>query len=175
MKRPLSLAAAILLGIAAFFFLREKNPPAPATVAPASTAHPSVSSAASSPSSNSKSQIPAPSDISPIARDLNSPRTDITRDLATVAELLVAWQTNYPHDGNPVGDNADLVRALTGDNKFALVLLDPRHPAINARGELCDRWGTPFFFHAESGTRMTIESAGPDKKRHTPDDESFTP
>ena len=51
----------------------------------------------------------------------------------------------------------------------------PDHPAINTSRELCDRWGTPFFCHAESAMRMTITSAGPDKKLHTPDDETFAP
>ena len=56
------------------------------------------------------------------------------------------------------------------------VLIQPDHPAINrTTGELLDRYGTPYFFHAESGTRMTITSAGPDKKLHTSDDETFTP
>ena len=47
--------------------------------------------------------------------------------------------------------------------------------ADRTTGELLDRYGTPYFFHAESGTRMTITSAGPDKKIHTPDDETFVP
>ena len=41
---------------------------------------------------------------------------------------------------------------------------------INARGELIDNWGTPFFFHQVSGTEMEIRSAGPDMKMWTADD-----
>ena len=47
--------------------------------------------------------------------------------------------------------------------------------AINRNGELCDRWGTPFFFHAESAAHMEIRSAGPDKKMWTDDDVAFSP
>ena len=54
-------------------------------------------------------------------------------------------------------------------------LIPPDHPAINRRGELCDRWGTPFFFHAESAKQMSIRSAGPDKKMWTDDDVVFSP
>jgi hypothetical protein len=41
---------------------------------------------------------------------------------------------------------------------------------INARGELVDYWGTPFFFHQLSGTEMEIRSAGPDRVMWTVDD-----
>jgi len=41
---------------------------------------------------------------------------------------------------------------------------------INAKGELVDYWGTPFFFHQLSGTQMEIHSAGPDRQMWTGDD-----
>ena len=85
------------------------------------------------------------------------------------------FRTNFPHDGNPVGSNAEITAVLTGKNKLRYAAIPPGHPAINAAGELCDRWGTPFFFHAESGTRMGIRSAGPDKKMWTDDDVALTP
>ena len=46
---------------------------------------------------------------------------------------------------------------------------------VHRDGELCDRWGTPFFFHAESAARMEIRSAGPDRRLWTEDDVVFTP
>ena len=107
---------------------------------------------------------------SPMAADLNAPGSTVQRDLQIVEELLVAYRSSFPRSGNPVGDNAEITAALAGRNPLHLVLLPRSHRAINAAGELCDRWGTPLFFHAESGTRMTIRSAGPDRKRWTPDD-----
>jgi hypothetical protein len=92
-----------------------------------------------------------------------------------VAVILENFRTNFPRTGNPVGLNSEITAALTGQNSLRLALIPPDHSAINREGELTDRWGTPFFFHAESATRMTITSAGPDKKLHTPDDESFAP
>ncbi len=60
-------------------------------------------------------------------------------------------------------------------NPLRLALIPPDQPAINRAGELCDRWGTPFFFHAESATRMEIRSAGPDQKMWSADDVVLSP
>jgi hypothetical protein len=117
----------------------------------------------------------ANSSASHLADDLNAPAKDIRSDLHVVADVLEAFRTNFPHDGNPVGSNAEITRALGGKNKLQLVLIPPNHPAINGDGELCDRWGTPFFFHAESGTRRGIRSAGPDGKMWTADDVVLEP
>ena len=70
---------------------------------------------------------------------------------------------------------AAITAALTGKNPLNFQFIRRDHPAINARGELCDRWGTPFFFHALSGTRMELRSAGPDRQMYTDDDLVFTP
>lgn len=110
-----------------------------------------------------------------LADDLNAPGGDIHHDLLILQDIFIAWRTNYPHDGNPVGENAEITAALTGGNSFQLALIPKNHPAINANGELCDRWGTPFVFHQLSGTRMEIRSAGPDRKLYTADDAVLTP
>jgi hypothetical protein len=36
-------------------------------------------------------------------------------------------------------------------------------------------FGNPFHFHAESGTRMVVRSAGPDGRLFTPDDLTMVP
>ena len=64
---------------------------------------------------------------------------------------------------------------LMGRNRLGLALLPPDHPAVNPRGELCDRWGRPFFFHQLSGTRLELRSAGPDRQLWTGDDVVLTP
>lgn len=112
---------------------------------------------------------------SEIAADLNAPGGDIHADLRALAEILDAFRTNLPRDGNPVGDNAEITAALTGRNRLRLVLIPPGHPALNATGELCDRWGTPFFFHAESANRMSVRSAGPDRRMWNEDDVVLEP
>ena len=118
---------------------------------------------------------PPPPERSPLADALNLPTTDIRADLKLVSDIIETFRTNFLQTGNPVGTNAEITAALTGRNKLRLSLIPSDHPAINPDGELCDRWGTPFFFHAESATRMEIRSAGPDKKMWSDDDVVFSP
>jgi hypothetical protein len=118
---------------------------------------------------------PRAAERSHLADQLNAPAGTARDDLAVLQEVLLAFRSNFPRSGNPTGSNADITAALTGHNKLDLALIPPDHPAINRDGELCDRWGTPFFFHAESGTRMTTRSAGPDRKMWTADDEEIAP
>ncbi|MSU73043.1 MAG: hypothetical protein EXS43_12005 [Opitutus sp.] len=130
----------------------------------------------SSPQPKTQNSTPKiPSEQSTLAYALNSATGDIRADLRIVDELVATFRSNFPRDGNPVGSNADITAVLAGKNRLQLAVLPPGHSAINREGELCDRWGTPFFFHAESGTRMEIRSGGPDKKLFTEDDTVFAP
>jgi len=174
----LALAAAILLGLAALFFLPRTTPPptAPSTSSVPTVPAPTPASAPAVPKIEiRKSEIENPSSAagSPIADDLNAPGGSLRRDLEILNELFGAFQTNFPRLGNPVGENVEITAALTGANPAQFVFISPRHRAINARGELCDRWGTPFRFHQISGTHMEIRSAGPDRQFATPDDAQF--
>jgi hypothetical protein len=73
--------------------------------------------------------------------------------------------------GNPVGNNAEITAALKGENpKQANFLKEEEGQRVNEKGELIDSWGTPYFFHALSGTEMEIHSAGPDGVMWTADD-----
>ena len=174
MKRlALALAAALLLALVWFLWPNHESPEAPATTPPLAST-PSQSAIASRQSAIPPSSAPA-EEISHLADQLNATTGDIRADLRIVDECVATFRSNFPRDGNPVGSNAEITAALTGKNKFRLALIPPTHSAINRAGELCDRWGTPFYFHAESGTRMTIRSAGPDQKLHTADDAVFSP
>lgn len=176
----LALAAAILLGLAALFFLPRPTSPATASApssAPAPAPAPTAATATAAPkieNRKSEAEIPAASVAgSPIADDLNAPGGSLRRDLEILNELFGAFQTNFPRLGNPVGENVEITAALAGANPAQFVFISPRHRAINARGELCDRWGTPLRFHQVSGTHMEIRSAGPDRKFATADDAQF--
>ena len=72
--------------------------------------------------------------------------------------------------GNPVGTNAEITAALRGDNLKQLKLDMPAGSTVSPAGELCDPWGTPWFFHQLSRTKMEIRSAGRDKQLYTDDD-----
>lgn len=71
---------------------------------------------------------------------------------------------------NPVGTNAEITKALLGDNLKQVKVPIPAGSSVNGEGELCDRWGTPYFFHQLSAKEMEIRSAGPDRKMWTSDD-----
>ncbi|MDB6168540.1 MAG: hypothetical protein JWM88_1404 [Verrucomicrobia bacterium] len=114
-----------------------------------------------------------PEPRSELADQLNSPMGTILQDLAIVREVVDAYRSSF-HE-NPVGTNAEITEALMGRNPLHLALIPPNHPAVNLRGELCDRWGRPFFFHQLSGTRMELRSSGPDRTMWNEDDVVLTP
>ena len=111
---------------------------------------------------------------SQLAVGLNSPTGDVHADLRIVDQIFVAYRAAL-HNGNPVGENNEITAALTGRNKLGFAFIPKDCPAINSKGELCDRWGKPYFFHQISGEKMEIRSAGPDKVLWTDDDVVLTP
>ena len=168
-RRRAAIAALALLAIG---WVAWRVTRAPADDTAAGTASPAAT--VGTPSARGDAAA-ASAERSTLADALNAPSADIHADLRLVAELIDTFRTNFPREGNPVGTNAEITAALTGRNQLRLAIVPPDHPAINAERELCDRWGTPFFFHAESATRMEIRSAGPDRKMWSEDDIAFTP
>ena len=71
---------------------------------------------------------------------------------------------------NPIGSNAEITNALLGDNLKQVKIPLPPGASVNADGQMCDRWGTPYFFHQLSGKQMEIRSAGPDREMNSGDD-----
>jgi hypothetical protein len=166
-----AITAALLLLVILLLWWRTKPPAA----TPMPGAAPAASSTVTSGAGLSVRQSSSPPERSNLADALNAPSSDIRADLRLVSSIIETFRTNYLQTGNPVGTNAEITAALTGRNKLRLSLIPADHPAINQSGELCDRWGTPFFFHAESATRMEIRSAGPDKKMWSEDDVVISP
>lgn len=71
---------------------------------------------------------------------------------------------------NPVGTNAEIMKAVMGGNRVSARLGPPEGQSVNEQGELVDKWGTPYFFHQLSKDSMEVRSAGPDRVMWTPDD-----
>jgi len=111
---------------------------------------------------------------STLADELNAPAGEIHTDLKIVSTLIDTFRSNFPATGNPTGTNAEITASLLGRNRLRLSILPADHPALNAQGELCDRWGHCVRTHAESGIRMDVRSAGPDRKHWTADDMVLT-
>lgn len=88
-------------------------------------------------------------------------------DLQRITIMLRDYRTIA--GDNPIGSNAEIVQALSGDNPRQAKILPDDLPR-NSSGELVDRWGTPYFFHQLSRNSMEIRSAGADRRMWTSDD-----
>jgi hypothetical protein len=173
---------AILAGIEIFLYfastrnkqITQKSADSKQTVAAQS--NPKTKSTIQTTSADKNQSTGLRSDDAPshLADLLNSPTTDIKADLRLLDDIFQQYRSAM-HGDDPIGDNKDITAALTGKNKLDFAFIPKNNPAINSKGELCDRWGSPFFFHQLSGTEMQIRSAGPDKKLFTDDDIVITP
>jgi hypothetical protein len=108
-------------------------------------------------------------DVAQSAHQLHSEEIDPYDDLQILQILIAAYRRI---DGaNPSGGlNSEIVAVLTGQNERKVAVIPPDHPALNAAGELVDRWGTPYWFHPVSREVMEVISAGPDGELFTDDD-----
>jgi hypothetical protein len=100
--------------------------------------------------------------------DIPASADDISEDLSAVDSAIRNFQAVLGE--NPIGSNAEITAALLGNNLKQIKLEVPAGSQVNGQGEMCDRWGTPYFFHQVSATEMEIRSAGPDRKMWTGDD-----
>ena len=107
----------------------------------------------------------------PLVMELNDPSGAAADDVrilhAMVLDFLTAVKEPYRP---PLGINEDFARALTGGNRFGDVFIASNHPAVNAAGQLVDRWDTPYHFHPRAPDAIDVRSAGPDRILFTPDD-----
>lgn len=165
MKRMVCLVLALALGLVAAWWLTSRpDPPSMPVPPPESTSAPEATSTVPT----------APTYYPPLDR-LNDPATSVTNDLKILRELFFNYQMMVKDaSGNPRGTHEEILRALQGRNRARLVFVPTHHPALK-NGRLVDRWGSPYFFHALSGTSMEIRSAGPDRKIYTADDALLSP
>src|SRR5688500_5408791 len=140
--RRVSIALVLLLAIGAAYWLwrdgrqtlREQREPASASSGAdprASTSRsPGSADSGKDPTATGRAGAAAPGSTAafdeadfPIAAPLNAPDSTIARDLDIVSQLFDAWRSNFPREGNPVGENSEITAALMGDNplKFAFI------------------------------------------------------
>jgi hypothetical protein len=150
------LAGVILLALGLFWAMHERGG---SPVQPSS-----VEGDGAAPSVPGVTVLPVASQLSTQLLNEEGPPED---ELDAVAQLLYFYRQAFGE--NPVGDNGDLVAALLGENGKKAAYLTRDCPAL-VDGKLVDRWGTPYWFHANSGREMEIVSAGPDRKLFTGDD-----
>lgn len=163
-KRHLALVAvALLLALVVWVVRRAKEPdsrPVP------------VPMAAGLPPSEQLSPVPAPAQSrttpSPTAAIVLPPDNAAMIEIDKVNLMLRDYRSIAGE--NPVGTNAEILEAVMGKNPRQAKLGPPEGMKLNDKGELLDRWGTPYFFHQLSRDHMEIRSAGPDKVMWTEDD-----
>ncbi len=96
------------------------------------------------------------------------PAGEPAADLERVQDALRRYRNAL--GGNPVGNNAEITRALLGDNLKQVKVPLPPGSSVSGSGEMLDHWGTAYFFHQLSGTQMEVRSAGPDRQMWNDDD-----
>ena len=108
---------------------------------------------------------------SPLAAEFQSLDSPPERDVELLHEMLRQYLRHLHHrQGLPIGNDTDLLRALTGQNPMKLTVLPATHPSVGADQRLRDRWGTPYFVHPRGNGAYEIRSAGLDGKLFTEDD-----
>jgi hypothetical protein len=184
-QRLFPVAVFIIFAAALAFWLTGKDGPlhrnqpaaeSAATPPPATTGFPATVHSQSGAPSSPNATPSTPTALDPAAAPVNAapanaarPTSDRLRaDIEDVQLVLRDFRTGLGE--NPVGNNAEITKALLGNNLKQLKLEVPVGSQLNADGELCDRFGTPYFFHQLSGTKMEIRSAGPDRQMWTADD-----
>ncbi len=106
-----------------------------------------------------------------ILRDYANPRTTPQNDLTLLAHLMDNFSLLVKSSADrPMSANEDWAAAFRGLNSAHERFLPDTHIALNAQGQIVDRWGTPLFFHALGNRRFDLRSAGPDKILWTDDD-----
>jgi len=63
----------------------------------------------------------------------------------------------------PVGSNAQVAKALQGENSKSVIIVVGRKTELNEKGEYVDPWGTPLrIYFSDAG--VLIRSAGPNRR-----------
>ncbi|MHA3775301.1 hypothetical protein ACXR0O_27575 [Verrucomicrobiota bacterium sgz303538] len=192
MKRVSGAAVLFLMTVLLFILMRPKPPkaseqvqpgngleaPAATTTPPETSASPEAvrenSDAVRSPATQQTDNVPPPNSPIPASRvqvPSEPPKEEqaaLEQELENVQFIVRGFRDALGE--NPVGNNAEITRALMGDNTKQVKMPLPGGSSLNEKGELTDRWGTPYFFHQLSAKEMEIRSAGPDRKMWTDDD-----
>lgn len=106
--------------------------------------------------------------------EYGEPERSTMEDLEAVYLLLNDCQLMFKDlDAYFLPDNQAITAFLTGGNPEKIIWIPKTHFAVNAAGELVDRFGTPLFFHRVSGLKFEVQSAGEDQQMWTEDDFVF--
>ena len=139
------------------------KPPGPTVVRVESAAIPGMPLARTTPGPS-----PSPKPIAGGAAATSEGAVELRAAGELVQIMLRDYRTRMGE--NPVGSNAEIMKAIMGGNPVGAVLGPPEGQKLNEKGELVDQWGNPYFFHQMSKDKMEVRSAGPDGVMWSPDD-----
>jgi hypothetical protein len=106
-----------------------------------------------------------------ILRDYGNTNRPPENDLTLMSRLMENSLLLLKSAGNrPLSANEDWADLLRGKNFAQERFISETNLALNAKGQLIDRWSTPLFFHALGSGHYEIRSAGADKTLWTADD-----
>jgi hypothetical protein len=81
-----------------------------------------------------------------------------------VENLFTALQKYKERVGSyPIGGNAEVSKALQGNNPKNVIVIVGRKTSMNEKGEFVDPWGTPLRIYF-SDVGVLIRSAGPNRR-----------
>lgn len=84
------------------------------------------------------------------------------RDVVHLAVGLEAYKDEYGEF--PAGEQAVILQALFGKNPRKIVFYEVSPKRLNSKGEMADRWGTPYRIEIDAKTyRPHVSSAGKDR------------
>lgn len=180
----LALVALALLGGGLFWFVTRDDPSLTGITPPPSKRTPAPAPQKPAPVAVAPTPAPAPPEppprdrraIDPEIQKLADRLVDQTQtplnDLEVVNEFFDMYRKTMSHMS--IGSNEDFTAILTGGNPQDGVLFPADSPMI-INGQIVDRWGSPYWIHPNSGARVEIRSAGPDKSLFTTDDIAINP
>lgn len=174
----LTLLALALIGGGLVWFLMHDDlslaehslpPPAKRVMVPSKTkpAPPLVTTMPEPPAPPPRDRRAIDPEIQKLADRLTDHSQTPLNDLEIVHEFFDLYRKTLSQSS--IGSNEDFTAILTGSNPQEGVLFPPDSPMI-VNGAIVDRWGSPYWIHPNSGSRVEIRSAGPDKSLFTPDD-----
>ncbi|HEX8280761.1 MAG TPA: hypothetical protein VF551_05255 [Chthoniobacterales bacterium] len=173
-RRLALIAVPLLLAIAIWVAVRTETPRPtevrPSEVGATPSASPEAVAEAASSSGLKQGQLTASPTGPPAAPAASITPADPEAIIEVDKVSLMIRDYRSLAGENPVGTNAEIMSAVMGGNPKQAKLGPPEGMQLNEKGELIDRWGTPYFFHQLSRDHMEIRSAAADKVMWTEDD-----
>lgn len=179
MKKVFILAGIVMLGVLGWWLLHKSGTPESVSAAKTASENPVQPKVVSKTNFSQAPEIVSPASTEPLIVATTDAAQQTNAVSPTLAPAVVLDNCrvfiHHFHDTfgeNPVGNNAEITAALTGQNPRQINFIrEDAGLRMNGQGELLDGWGTPFFFHQVSKDVMEIHSAGPDRKLWTLDDQ----